>query len=157
MYGNKSSGPRVPKSCPQGFLGRYTVQKGDSMFSIAKRFGVSLDALIAANPHITNPSVIFPGDVLCVPLKGTHPPPHPPPPPPPPPQRDGCCPCPITLGDFLGRSVEVLTTCGAVNGELVFVGDHSIILQDRKTTTTIMCQEICFVRILRGRGNTNGS
>lgn len=149
MYGSQS-GPRVPKSCPPGFLGRYTVQKGDSMFSIAQRFGVSLDALIAANPHITNPKLIFPGDILCVPLKGTHPPPPPPP-------RDNCCPCPITLGDFLGRTVEVVTSCGTLTGELTFVGDHSIILQDRKTTTTVMCQEICFVRIQRHRGNTNGA
>ena len=67
---------RVPASCPPGFQGRYTVQPGDTMFLIAQRFGVSLDALIAANPHISNPSVLFPGDVLCVP--GAPPPPPPP-------------------------------------------------------------------------------
>ncbi len=59
--------PRVPVSCPPGFQGRYTVQSGDTMFLVAQRFGVSLDALIAANPHISNPNTIFPGDVLCVP------------------------------------------------------------------------------------------
>lgn len=58
---------RVPTSCPPGFQGRYTVRPGDTMFLIAQRFGVSLNALIAANPHISNPSLIFPGDVLCVP------------------------------------------------------------------------------------------
>ncbi len=58
---------RVPASCPPGFQGRYTVQPGDTMFLIAQRFGVSLNALIAANPHISNPNLIFPGDVLCVP------------------------------------------------------------------------------------------
>ncbi|MEW5785790.1 MAG: LysM peptidoglycan-binding domain-containing protein [Bacillota bacterium] len=58
---------RVPASCPPGFQGRYTVQPGDTMFTIAQRFGVSLDALIAANPQISNPNLIFPGDVLCVP------------------------------------------------------------------------------------------
>lgn len=61
-----SSG-RVPASCPPGFQGRYTVRSGDTMFLIAQRFGVSLNALIAANPHISNPARIFPGDVLCVP------------------------------------------------------------------------------------------
>ena len=70
---------RVPASCPPGFGGRYTVQPGDTMFLIAQRFGVSLDALVAANPHIPNPAVLFPGDVLCVP--GVAPPPPPPPPP----------------------------------------------------------------------------
>ena len=38
--------------------------RGDTMFLIAQRFGVSLNALIAANPHISNPNLIFPGDVL---------------------------------------------------------------------------------------------
>ena len=40
---------------------------GDTMFLIAQRFGVSLNALIAANPQISNPNLICPGDVLCVP------------------------------------------------------------------------------------------
>ena len=60
---------RVPSSCPVGFQGRYTVKSGDSMFSIAEKFGVTLQALINANPHITNPGEIFPCDVLCVPSK----------------------------------------------------------------------------------------
>lgn len=59
--------PRVPVSCPPGFQGRYTVQPGDTMFFISQTFGVSLSALNAANPHIPNPNVIFPGDVICVP------------------------------------------------------------------------------------------
>jgi LysM repeat protein len=112
------------------------------MFSIAQRFGVSLDALIAANPHIANPKLIFPGDVLCVPQKA------PPPPPPPPPQEE-CCPCPFSLNDFINRWVEVATPCGVSSGRLTFVGDSSIILQDQKTTTVIRCNEICFVRIAR--------
>ena len=150
MYSNYPNHPRVPKHCPPGFQGRYTVQQGDSMFSIAQRFGVPLDALIAANPHITNPKLIFPGDVLCVPQKT-------PKPPPPPPPKDDCCSCPVTLGDFLDRYVEVTTPCGVVNGNLIFVGDHSIILQDHKTTTAIPCREICFVRIFRSRGNNDVS
>jgi spore coat assembly protein SafA len=63
-------GSRVPASCPPGFQGRYTVQPGDTMFLIAQRFGVSLNALIAANPQISNPNLICPGDVLCVPDGG---------------------------------------------------------------------------------------
>ena len=60
---------RIPKHCPPGFQGRYTVKPGDTMFLIAQRFGVSLQALIKANPHITDPNKIFPCDVLCVPQK----------------------------------------------------------------------------------------
>jgi len=37
------------------------------MSSIAALFGVTLAALIAANPQITDPNLIFPCDVLCVP------------------------------------------------------------------------------------------
>ena len=75
---------REPVSCPPGFKGRYTVVAGDSMFSIAKKFGVSVDALIAANPQISDPSLIFPCDVLCVPGGG--------PPPPPPCREPVSCP-----------------------------------------------------------------
>lgn len=59
--------PRVPVSCPTNFAGRYTVNPGDTMFIISSIFRINLSELIRANPHITNPNVIFPGDVLCVP------------------------------------------------------------------------------------------
>lgn len=62
---------RVPPPCPHGFL--YTVKPGDTVFSIARRFGVSLEELIAANPHISDPNLIYPGDVLCVPVKAPKP------------------------------------------------------------------------------------
>ena len=51
----------------------YTVVAGDTMFSIAQKFGVSVDALAAANPQIPNPALIFPCDVLCVPVVGPPP------------------------------------------------------------------------------------
>lgn len=60
-------GGRAPSVCPPGFQGEYTVVKGDTMFFIAKRFCITLEALIHANPHIPNPNLIYPGDVLCVP------------------------------------------------------------------------------------------
>ena len=67
LFVAQSSSCRVPSSCPPGFQGRYTVRSGDTMFFIARRFGVTLQSLISANPHITNPNLIFPCDVLCVP------------------------------------------------------------------------------------------
>ncbi len=54
-----------PPPCPGGFI--YTVQPGDTLFFIAQRFGVSLQALLAANPQITNPNLIFPGQQICIP------------------------------------------------------------------------------------------
>lgn len=63
--GQKSES-RVPHSCRTGFQ-QYTVVRGDTMSGIAKRFNVSLEFLTAENPHITDPNIIFPGDVICVP------------------------------------------------------------------------------------------
>lgn len=63
----KRQQPRVPSQCPPGFRCRYTVKTGDSIFSIARRYHISVVALVAANPHIADPNVIYPGDVLCVP------------------------------------------------------------------------------------------
>ena len=47
--------------------GVYTVKKGDTLWGIAQRWGVSLQALIAANPGIKNPNLIYPGDKVVIP------------------------------------------------------------------------------------------
>jgi LysM repeat protein len=51
---------------------RYTVRSGDTLGSIAVRFGVSTAALQQAN-GITNPNLIFPGKVLVIPPGTTGP------------------------------------------------------------------------------------
>ena len=65
----------------------YTVRSGDTLSSIAARRGVTLSALEAANPQITNPNVITPGQIIRIPggngvASGEHPisRPHPTPP-----------------------------------------------------------------------------
>lgn len=45
----------------------YTVRKGDTLWGIAKRHGAALTALIAANPQIKNPNLIYPGDRVKLP------------------------------------------------------------------------------------------
>ena len=45
----------------------YTVRSGDTLWGIAKRYGVTLTALIAANPQIKNPNLIYPGDEVILP------------------------------------------------------------------------------------------
>lgn len=57
--------PPPPLPCPGGFL--YAVQPGDTLFSLARRFGVSLWALSAANPQVPDPNRFLPGQVICVP------------------------------------------------------------------------------------------
>jgi spore coat assembly protein SafA len=46
----------------------YVVQQGDTLSGIAQTFGVSLAALEAANPQIPDPNLIFPGQVITVPV-----------------------------------------------------------------------------------------
>lgn len=47
--------------------GQYSVVRGDCLWAIAKQHGVSLSALIAANPQIKNPNLIYPGDQIKLP------------------------------------------------------------------------------------------
>ncbi len=45
----------------------YTVVSGDTLFRIAQRFNISLEALLAANPQIMDPDLIYPGQKICIP------------------------------------------------------------------------------------------
>ncbi len=49
-------------ACPS----RYTVQRGDWWYAIARKCGVTVEALQAANPGV-NPKVVYPGQVLNIP------------------------------------------------------------------------------------------
>jgi LysM repeat protein len=60
--------PAVSTPCPNP----YTVQQGDWIYKIARNCGVSVDALIAANPNI-NPNFISPGQQLNMPGPGATP------------------------------------------------------------------------------------
>ena len=60
----------------------HTVRFGDTLNSISRLYGVSVQALMAAN-NIYNPNLIYAGQTLCIP--GSTPVPPPPPPQPPPP------------------------------------------------------------------------
>ena len=51
----------------------YTVMKGDTMWHIARMHGIGLNDLIAANPQITNSSLIFPGQIINIPNATTTP------------------------------------------------------------------------------------
>jgi LysM repeat protein len=44
------------------------VKPGDTMSALAKKAGVSLADFIAANPQITNPNLIRPGQILTIPV-----------------------------------------------------------------------------------------
>lgn len=59
----------------------HTVRYGETLSLIAYNYGVTVQDLLIANPHIVNPNLIYYGTVLFIPYY------HPAPPPPPPPQR----------------------------------------------------------------------
>jgi spore coat assembly protein SafA len=48
----------------------HTVERGDTLSEIAEKNGVSLSALIAANPQIKNPDLIYPGEKIRIPESG---------------------------------------------------------------------------------------
>jgi spore coat assembly protein SafA len=48
-------------------INTYVVQKGDTLHKIAGKFGVTLAALIAANPQIADPKLIHPGQKINIP------------------------------------------------------------------------------------------
>lgn len=70
----------TPPPPPPTYGGTYTVQWGDTLGIIAKKTGTSVSALLAVNPQITNPSLIYAGQVIYLPAGTGSPPPNYPPP-----------------------------------------------------------------------------
>lgn len=57
---------RTPQVLSPSGLGLYIVQPGDTLSAIADRHDTTLDALLALNPSIQDPNVIFPGQKITV-------------------------------------------------------------------------------------------
>jgi LysM repeat protein len=45
----------------------YTVRPGETLSSIARQFNLTVDVILRANPQITDPNLIFTGQVICIP------------------------------------------------------------------------------------------
>lgn len=54
-------------SCPNGFV--YTINQGDTFYKIARRYEISVQDLIDANPNI-DPANLQVGQQICVPTDG---------------------------------------------------------------------------------------
>lgn len=65
--------PPQPIPCPNGFY--YTIRQGDSFYSIAQRYNISVQELMRANPGI-NPNNLQIGQAICIP-RGVTPQPTP--------------------------------------------------------------------------------
>lgn len=48
---------------------KHTVVSGDSMWKIAVKYQVGLSEIVDANPHISNPELIYPGQIITIPSK----------------------------------------------------------------------------------------
>jgi spore germination protein len=47
---------------------RHTIAPGESLFTIARRYGTTVGQILEANPEITNPAAIYPGQVIIIPV-----------------------------------------------------------------------------------------
>jgi LysM repeat protein len=74
--------PSSPVSYPSSptYGGSYVVQWGDTLGKISARTGVSVPSLLAVNPQIWNPSLIYAGQVISLPGGVSNPPVYYPPP-----------------------------------------------------------------------------
>jgi peptidoglycan DL-endopeptidase LytF len=114
--------PPPPPTCPTGSFA-YTVMPGDTLFTIAQQHGTTVAAILAINPQITNPDLIYPGQVICVPVT--------PPPPPPPACPTGSFQYAVQMGDTLytiapkyGTTVAAILALNPqiVNPDLIYPG-----------------------------------
>jgi LysM repeat protein len=85
--------PSNPGNYPPPATGStYVVQVGDTMAKIANRYGTTVSAIMAVNPQIYNPNVIYVGQVINLPAGSGNPNPYPPPTTPP--TKPCNCPAP---------------------------------------------------------------
>ncbi len=59
--------PPPPQTCNRQL---YTVERGNTIFNIARTFSITEEALLEANPQITDKNVIYVGQVICIPATG---------------------------------------------------------------------------------------
>ena len=131
----------------------YIIARGDTLRSLASRFGTTVDALLAANPDITNANVIYEGQHLKVYVK-VPPPTNPPPPPP-----SGSIYYAVP-GDTLRKiAAKFNTTVDAIlrlnpqiyNPNLIYVG-QAIAIPSQATTHIVQRGET--LRIIAGKYGT---
>lgn len=113
----------------------YVVARGDFLAAIARRFNVTVSAIVQAN-NLANPSLIYPGQRLTIPLGPTPPPPTGVPPTAVPPTAAPTQTVHVVQpGDTLARLASRYSTTvqaisqanGIVNPNLIYVGQRLII------------------------------
>ena len=46
----------------------HKVVRGDTMWKLSRRYGITLDSMIEANPQVENPDLIYPDEILHIPV-----------------------------------------------------------------------------------------
>jgi len=108
----------------------YVVQRGDTLFGIALRFGVTVQAIMSAN-GLTNSNLIFVGQRLTIPTGGS----VPSNPTQPPPSNTGSQIYIVQAGDWLSRIAArfgvtvqaIMSANGLTNPNRIFVGQRLVI------------------------------
>ena len=62
-----SPAPVMPAQTPIANPTTYSIEPGDTLFALAAKFNTTVPAILAANPQITNPDLIFAGEILNIP------------------------------------------------------------------------------------------
>ncbi len=57
------------KEAPQPSMNTYIVQKGDTLYSLSRRFNISVKDILTAN-NLDAPTTMYPGDILMIPIEG---------------------------------------------------------------------------------------
>jgi len=62
---NSATTPVIPVTGSGSFT--YIVQPGDNLSTLAQQYGTTVAAILALNPQITNPSLIYSGEAISIP------------------------------------------------------------------------------------------
>lgn len=133
----------------------YIVARGDTLRSLATRFGSTVDSIRASNPSITNANLIYEGQRLTIYATD---PGNPPPPPPPPPGQTYY----VVKGDTLRKIASRFgTTVDAIlkvnprisNPNLIYVG-QAITIPGGVSSSTYVVQRGDTLRIIANKYGT---
>ncbi len=130
--GGTGTTPTTPTTPTTTSTGTYTVVAGDSLGRIASRFGVSVSAIMSAN-GLSNPNLIFVGQVLKIPgatTTGTTPAPSPTQAP-----TTGTTPPPVTVpsGPFSGFALGGHIQGYGYKNQMLYAGMQYVKVQVRWT------------------------